>query len=283
MRTSRRVFAPFSALLLLSVAASSPARADPDVLAPHVAAALQAISPPDCPTAPVASLSLPDLRASLAASQELMIVALGSSSTQGWMSSNAAHSYPAVLQSELAQALPDAHVVAVNRGIGGQDAPEESRRLERDVLALRPALVIWQVGANGAMENEDIGAFSTLVVDGIRQMHKAGIDVVLMDNQQSPKILAAPQHGAMNQALADIAAKTGASLFSRAALMDAWQDDGFPYKDFIAADGLHHNDRGYHCLAHAMAQAIVSGLGQSPTSQMEATRGKRIVAAKTGG
>jgi hypothetical protein len=32
-----------------------------------------------------------------------------------------------------------------------------------------------------------------------------------------------------------------------------------------------------------MAQAIVSGLGQSPTSQMEATRGKRIVAAKTGG
>ena len=36
----------------------------------------------------------------------------------------------------------------LNRGIGGQEAPEELSRFESDVIAEAPALVIWQVGTN---------------------------------------------------------------------------------------------------------------------------------------
>ena len=51
------------------------------------------------------------------------------------------------------------HIAVLNRGIGGQDAPEELARLQADVIAVRPQLVIWQVGANGAMRNADPAEF----------------------------------------------------------------------------------------------------------------------------
>ena len=54
---------------------------------------------------------------------------------------------------------PSAHIAVLNRGIGGQDAAEELARLDVDVLALRPQLVIWQVGANGALRNVDPSVF----------------------------------------------------------------------------------------------------------------------------
>ena len=50
------------------------------------------------------------------------------------------------------------------------------------------------------------------------------------------------------------------SLFARGALMENWQREGYPYGYFIAPDGLHHNDRGYRCVARALALAMLPGL-----------------------
>jgi lysophospholipase L1-like esterase len=221
----------------------------------------QASAEPQCPASPpLASLKLPHFQAALAAGPQAVIVALGSSSTEGVMASDQAHDYPSELQALLGDRLPRAHVAVLNRGIGGQDAPEELARLNADVLAVRPHLVIWQVGANGAMRHADPAEFKRLVTDGVRRMQAAGIDVILMDNQRSPRVLASSQHGAMEAALAEVAQETGVGLFSRGALMDAWSRDGAPAVQFIAADGLHHNDRGYFCVAKVLAESIVAGI-----------------------
>src|SRR4029077_3079819 len=148
--------------------------------------------------------------------------AFGSSSTQGAMASDLAHSYPAVLQQTLSSALPDGHVAVINRGIGGQDAAEELSRLDADVLAIRPQPVIWQVGANGALRNADPAAFRAMVTTGVRRMQAAGADVILMDNQQSPALLAKAAEPVFDETLAQVAGETGASLFSRRDLMLAW-------------------------------------------------------------
>ena len=137
-------------------------------------------------------------------------------------------------------------------------------RLERDALNAQPTLVIWQVGANGALRRADPDLFRSLVESGVERLRKAGIDVVLMDNQRAPAIMASPDHLRIAQALADIAARTGAGLFGRGRLMDQWQQAGHPYAEFISADGLHHNDTGYRCLAKALAGAILQGLGNAP-------------------
>ena len=137
-------------------------------------------------------LVLPGVKQALATNSEITIVTLGSSSTQGWHSTDIAHSYPAILQAELSAALPTAHVAVINRGVGGQDAAEMVPRLAADALAVRPSLVIWQLGANGAMKRTDPEVFRGLVASGLDTLQAAKVDVVLMDNQRAPRILAAP-------------------------------------------------------------------------------------------
>ena len=117
-------------------------------------------APESCPPAGDFPIPLlPHTRAALATNQPLVVVALGSSSTRGWMATNVAHSYPALLQRELNDALPQADFAIINRGIGGQDAPEELARLDSDVLSIHPQMVIWQVGANGAVRDASPDAF----------------------------------------------------------------------------------------------------------------------------
>jgi acyl-CoA thioesterase I len=224
-----------------------------------------------CPsTSGGAPLALPHLRNAVNHRIEAVVVALGSSSTQGAMASDLAHSYPAILQQVLSAGLPDAHFAVINRGIGGQDAAEELARLDADVLAVRPQLVIWQVGANGALRNADPAGFRAMVTTGVYRLQAAGADVILMDNQQSPKLLAKADEPVFDQTLAEVAAETGAALFSRRALMRGWRREGTPLTEFIAADGLHHNDRGYLCVAEALAQEILAGLapGQPVTAAL---------------
>lgn len=191
------------------------------------------------------------------------MVAIGSSSTQGIMASDPAHTYPAELQAALQRALPRMQIAVLNRGIGGQDAPEELARMQADAIAVRPQLVIWQVGANAALRNADPARFRRMVTDGVARLQAAGIDVILMDNQHAPRVDASPEHRLIDIELADIAKATGAGLFSRAALMKDWAREGSPAPEFIAADGLHHNDRGYACVGRALADAILDSLRQT--------------------
>ena len=232
------------------------------LLLASLAAASAENAPLPCPVSHVPALALSRVREAVEHDREVLIVALGSSSTEGARSSDVAHSYPAVLQAELSAALPRAHIAVLNRGIGGQDVAEMLPRLERDVLAQRPVLVIWQVGANGAMRRTDPELFEQLVGTGIQRLQAAQVDVVLMDNQRAPAILAAPDHVRIDQALADIAKISGAGLFERGALMEQWQSGGHPYAEFVSSDGVHHNDHGYRCVAKALAASILAGLTQ---------------------
>ncbi len=237
-----------------------------------ISGGVQADSFVRCPSVRLPPIALLKLQKALRANKELTIVALGSSSTEGVRASTAAHSYPAVLQRELEKGLPDAHVAVLNRGIGGQDAAEELARMDSDVLAFSPSLVIWQVGANGAMKGSDPAQFKRQVDAGVRKLEGSGADVVLMDNQRAPAILGSPHHLQIDQALADVATLQGARLFARGRLMEMWQDAGHPYAEFIDKDGIHHNDLGYACMAKALASAILEGLGASGPAQLHAAQ-----------
>ncbi len=224
-----------------------------------------------CPDSHIHGLALPSVAAAIAAKRPVLIVALGSSSSRGAQATDPGHSYPAVLQAELNRLLPGAEISVVNRGIDGQDAPGELARLGTDVAALRPQLVIWQVGANGALRGTDPKVFSALVTVGVRQLIEAGSDVILMDNQRAPAILHAPARSAIETELAGVAQTTKTNLFSRGALMDVWRAQGFGYDLFVSPDGLHHNDRGYRCISEALARDIVAAVSP-PREAMSVSR-----------
>lgn len=230
------------------------------VLAIWSAPAAWAQPAPSCPPAPAVALDLPVLRAAIQRGEPAIIAAFGSSSTRGAAASDAAHGYPAVLQVELMHRLAGAHLAVINRGIGGQDASEQLVRLGSDVIALRPQLVIWQIGTNAAMRGVDPASYRATIIVGVRRLRESGADVILMDSQRAPRIMDAPGRAAIERALTEAAQAVGAAIFSRAGLMDAWRETGQGYDRFLAADALHHNDLGYRCLAEALATTIVTAV-----------------------
>lgn len=242
-------------LLACGTAAAQPA-SQPDIQP----GAQPAAQPGTCPDIAAPPIPLPRLRDAVLANNEVTVVSLGSSSTQGVRSSDIAHSYPALLQADLAAALPNAHVAVLNRGIGGEDVTEELARLERDVVGVHPAVVVWQVGANGAMRHMHVDLFARLLVNGIKRLQQAHIDVVLMDNQRARNVMSTPEATPIEHVMADIAKSTGVELFARGVLMDRWRDAGYPYDRFMSDDGVHHNDLGYRCVAGSLARAMLDGL-----------------------
>lgn len=204
-----------------------------------------------CPPAPAQMLALP----ALAAGQPWRIVAFGSSSTEGAGASGPAAGYPAVLERLLRAALPGREVTVRNLGHGGDTAAEMLARLDA-VLAERPALVIWQAGTNDALRGRDPARFRAELAAGLARLREAGAAVVLLDSQRAPQVLASPGHAAFDAALAG----AGVPLFSRAALMRAWAAAGTPPEAMLVADGLHHNDRGYACLAAALAESLLAAV-----------------------
>jgi acyl-CoA thioesterase-1 len=223
------------------------------------AAPVRAEEAPSCPPAPVQPLVLPHLAETLRGGEEPVAIAFGSSSTQGAYASSPDQAYPARLEVALRrEGIP---VRVLNRGRGGEDALENRARLETDVIAARPTLVIWQLGVNGAIREQSLTRFRTLLRQGIERMQEAGADVVLMDSQRGPWVAAhAVLRDLFDGVLADVAQERGVPLFSRRRMMDAWVASGTEDAAMIARDGLHHNDRGYACLAEAVAAGIRAGL-----------------------
>jgi lysophospholipase L1-like esterase len=116
--------------------------------APTSAAPAERCAPP---SASIVQASAGLVRAALIADGKLTIVCLGSSSTQGVGATAPGRTYPAQLDAILKRRLPGLGVEVANRGIGGEVVSDNLNRLDRDALALRPDLVVWQVGTNDAL------------------------------------------------------------------------------------------------------------------------------------
>ncbi len=188
--------------------------------------------------------------------QPLTIVAIGSSSTQGVGASGANFSYPSRLEVELRKRLPDTPVRVVNRGIGGEEAPQMLARMDRDVVAEHPDLVVWQLGTNAVLHHDDVAFEEDAIEHGLARLKASGGDIVLMDMQYAPRVIARPAYPVMERLIADAAKRDRVGLFQRFAIMRHWQAAEAGGPPTVGPDGLHMNDRGYGCLAAELAEAV---------------------------
>jgi acyl-CoA thioesterase-1 len=196
--------------------------------------------------------------ANIAAGHSLRIVAFGSSSTAGAGASSPANSYPSRLEAELRERFPEMDIQVLNRGIGGEDAKEMVARLDKSVIAEHPDLVLWQVGTNAIVDDEKLGVEAPLVRAGIDRLKAAGIDVVIVDPQYAPKVIAKPHAAAMIHLLDTIARDAHIAVFHRFAIMSYWrQMQHLPFERFTSRDGLHMNDWSYGCMSKLLAATII--------------------------
>jgi lysophospholipase L1-like esterase len=200
---------------------------------------------------------LPRTEARLKSGEPLKIVAIGSSSTVGlWVLSSAA-TYPEVMRRELLRLQPNATIDVVNSGRVGDTIPDNLARFQRDVLSFRPDLVVWQLGTNDiAWGGHPDDQLSNKIVQGVRALKASGADVILMDLQFSPMVLASSHYSQMQAIVSDVAQQENIGLFSRFALMRNSIDAGLSQGALVSFDGLHNSAEGYDCIGRALARAI---------------------------
>jgi hypothetical protein len=130
----------------------------------------------------------------------------------------------------------------LNRGIGGQEAPEELTRFQNDVIAEDAALVIWQVGTNAICRSlYEPSVVAGIVATGLswfKGLGPLGPDVIhapaLFDPNKAEKTRE------MEWRLADVAQQAEVNLFQRFKLMEQWVKDGMNWDDLInKSDRVH--------------------------------------------
>lgn len=200
---------------------------------------------------------LPRTHARITAGDPLKIVAIGSSSTAGAGASAPSRSYPARLEAELRARFPGQRITVINKGVNGETVRGMLARLDDDVLSLFPDLVIWQTGTNSALRNSSPARFRVELVNGVRELKRADIDVVLMGPQYAPRFNRRPNRMEFVDAVAGVAAAENVVLFPRHAIMKYWWDSKrFDFDVMLSKDGLHLNDLSYNCIAELLAEQI---------------------------
>jgi acyl-CoA thioesterase-1 len=200
---------------------------------------------------------LPRLTHKLATREPITIVAIGSSSTAGAGASSPEANYPNRLAVELKQHFPKHSIVVINRGANGEEVADMLKRFDSAVLAAKPDLVLWQLGTNSVIRDHKITEHDSSIRDGIKKIRAIGADVVLIDPQFAPKVIAKPEAGHMVEMIAATAKQEDVNLFRRFDVMKRWSEvDHMAFERFVSPDGLHLNDWSYACMAKGLGLAI---------------------------
>ena len=204
----------------------------------------------------------------------LRIVAIGSSSTAGAGASSPAMSYPSRLQVELQELFPRSPITMFNRGVGGETATEMLARFDSGVMVEKPDLVLWQAGSNSVLRDQPVAPAVGLLRDGLNRLKSAEIDVVLINPQYAPKVLAKPDIDRMVDLFDATARQSHVNLFQRFALMRYWRlTEDIPFSAFLSKDELHMNDWSYGCLAKLLAGSIAEAATRPTVTATARPRG----------
>jgi acyl-CoA thioesterase I len=211
----------------------------------------------------------------LVSGDPITIVAIGSSSTAGAGASSPTATYPSQLLVELNRQFPKHSITVLNRGANGDEVKDMLRRFDEAVVAAKPDLVLWQFGTNSLIRDHMFTDHGASIRDGLAKIRATGADVVLIDPQFAPKVIAKPEAEHMVELIATTAKREDVDLFRRYDVMKHWyQVDHMAFESFVSPDGLHMNDWSYACMAKGLGMAIAEA-AQRPV--LSATAASHLV------
>ena len=208
--------------------------------------------------------SLPKVADAVKAGRPLDILVVGSrSSTIG---TSEASAYPARLQAMLKEKLPG---VAVNVSVELQvkkTAEEVAAGLVKLMEVKKPTLVVWQTGTYDAIRSIDPDDFRAAVDEGVVALQNAGVDVVLMNLQYSPRTETMTSAPPYLDNMRVVAQQHDVPLFDRFAIMRQWNDQG-DFDLFSASHGLDLARRVHDCLGRALSSFVIDAAHLGPAQQ----------------
>lgn len=195
------------------------------------------------------------------AEKRLTIVAIGSSSTMGMGASSAEAAWPARLEADLRRRLPGLQIDVVNRARPRETADQMAKRLRKDVLSLKPDLVVWETGTADAVRSIDIDQFGTTLEDGIAAIAAAKADTMLVTPQYARDTVRLigfqPYIDAMNQA----GLRRDVLVFPRYETMRHWIESGqMKLENVPREDMTKVADLLYDCLGRQIARVVLRAM-----------------------
>lgn len=191
----------------------------------------------------------------------LDVLAIGSSSTAGVGAGAPEFAYPAQLawrllaRREMREADVEIRVTA--RGVSGERAAGALARLEQEISATMPDLLIWQVGVNDAIAGVPLAQLRREVLAGLAIARKARLPVILVDPQYFPKIGGDRLYAETVEVIAEIAHRQGAALvrrFDRMRRAEALGEEAM--QALLASDRFHMSRAGHSCLSLDLAETV---------------------------
>lgn len=199
---------------------------------------------------------LPSLEAALRAPEVTRIVAIGSASMAGMGASAPAKSYAqrflATFQDRLQHAASLDNKAARSMTVG-----DWLPRIERDVLAGKPALVLWEAGTVDAVRGVDTVEFARMLSEGVNLMKQAGADVVLIDPLFSKRTTTMLNLRPYIDAMKAVAIAENLVFFDRFEIMKFWFESGyFKFGDKPDAAMMAENDQIFDCLGRLLTVTV---------------------------
>jgi hypothetical protein len=185
---------------------------------------------------------------------DIVVVGTGSSALPG--QNGAANAYPARLAAALRERLPGVEVNVTADVKSRRSAADMAKEFDAILRASQPALVVWQTGTYDAMRGVDVDDFRIEIGEGIDKVKAAGVDILLVNMQYSPRTETVIALDPYAEAMRLVAREQDVSLFDRLAIMRYWNDSGAfdlyaSGKDPAMAQQVHD------CLGRALASVVI--------------------------
>lgn len=208
--------------------------------------------------------SLPKVESAVKARQPLNVLVVGSRSST--IPSSEASAYPAQLQAALKEKLPTSAINLSVELLPSKTAEEAASSFARLVEAKRPTLVVWQTGTVDAIRSIDPDDFRDAVDGGIAALQKAGVDVVLVNPQYSPRTESMTSTVPYLDNMRVAAQQHDVPLFDRFAVMHYWSDSG-DFDLFSATRGNELAKEVHACIGLALSKFVIDAAHLGPEQQ----------------
>ena len=164
--------------------------------------------------------------------------------------------YPARLEATLRQRLPGTTVKVVTLVRTRQTTADLAQGMTKLLVDEKPDLVVWQTGTIDAIRRADPDQFRAALEDGVDSLRKGGADVILMNQQYSPRTETMITLGPYADSMRVVAREREVPLFDRLNIMRHWSESGAfdlyaAGKDNVLAYRVHD------CIGRGIAALII--------------------------
>ena len=198
--------------------------------------------------------TLARVAAAVKGGKPLNVLVVGSRSST--IASQDSSAYPAKLLAMLKDKLASMNINLSVEIQSGKTAEETVGTLVKLVEAKSPTLVIWQTGTVDAIRGVDPDDFRSAVEEGVTALQKAGVDVVLVNLQYSPRTETMTSVPPYLDNMRVVAQQHDIPLFDRFAIMRHWNDTG-DFDLFSATHGVELAKRVHACLGRALSKFVI--------------------------